>query len=160
MRPNFGSQTASPHFVACPAVTQQRPWISIWWIPATYLAGRAVGRARDSVDSPGDRLPTRITRRTVSGSGSARLGLSQKGNLPSPRRGTEHLVGPRSPTRAILQNRLGFDGPLRRGGNELGEDPYPAGKPTGPLRRRPRRDSAEPVDSMCWTEATHLARWA
>jgi hypothetical protein len=40
----------------------------------------------------------------TSGSGSARLGLSQKGGLPSPPRGQAY-VGPRSPTRAMLFQR-------------------------------------------------------
>jgi hypothetical protein len=45
---------------------------------------------------------------------------------------------------------------LGRGGNELGEDLSGPASPPSPLRRMPRRDSAEPVDSMCWTEAAHL----
>ena len=51
------------------------------------------------VDSGGSRGPTRLTRRGKhSGSGSARLDLSQKGDRLS-------SFGPRSPTRAILMGK-------------------------------------------------------
>ena len=55
----------------CPAVTQRMP-------PVRF-------------DSRGKREPTRITRRARLGSGGARLGLSQKGDLPL-RREPEHLT--------------------------------------------------------------------
>ena len=56
-------------------------------------------------DSGGWRKPTRLTRRGKrSGSGSARLGLSQKGDLPSSGEWASSF-GPRSPTRAILMGK-------------------------------------------------------
>jgi hypothetical protein len=65
------------------------------WARCPTLA-EAVGRAHDSFDSLGDRLPTRIARRGLSPDQAARLGPSQKATC-QPASG---YVGPRSPTRA------------------------------------------------------------
>jgi hypothetical protein len=86
----------------CSAVTQPWPWIRLVksdYPPTRTALTRPVTHYYGFVGSRTYRQRNRIIRRDSCRSGSARLGLSQKGDLPSPAR-TEHY-GPRSPTRAL-----------------------------------------------------------
>ena len=68
--------------IGMPRLDSSESTRAIWGVLAAHLENAPVTRWA-FVDSRDYHRPTRITRRHVFGSGSARLGLSQKGDLPS-----------------------------------------------------------------------------